>query len=220
MNAFRTSWLRFSVAAAFLIVASAFLALRSRAEVVPPHKMLSEFPREVDGRIAKDQQLTPEALAVLGPGDFMVRDYLDPAGVRFPVNLYIAYFQSQRAGDTIHSPKNCLPGAGWVPIQVDHVSLTGSGGAPITVNRYVLGNGDQKLLALYWYQAHGRVVASEYSAKLYLVADAMRLNRTDGALVRILTPVEPGERSIDAAQVRTTEFAEKVIPALDQYIPR
>ncbi|HET9400038.1 MAG TPA: EpsI family protein [Candidatus Acidoferrales bacterium] len=219
MKTFRASWLRFSVAAAFLIVASVFLTLRSRAEIVPAHKILADFPRELDGRIAKEQQLSAEALAVLGPGDFMVRDYIDPAGVRYPVNLYIAYFQSQRTGDTIHSPKNCLPGAGWVPVQVDHVSLTGSDGGPITVNRYVLGNGEQRLLALYWYQAHGRVVASEYSAKLYLVADAMRLNRTDGALVRILTPVERGE-NIDAAQVRTTEFASTVIPSLDQYIPR
>lgn len=220
MRSFRTSWFRFSIAACLLLFASVFLTLRSRAEIVPPHKTLAEFPREIDGRIAKDQQLTPEALAVLGPGDFMVRDYIDAAGARFPVNLYIAYFQSQRTGDTIHSPKNCLPGAGWTPLQVDQVSLAGADGAPITVNRYVLGNGDQKLLALYWYQAHGRVVASEYGAKFYLVADSMRLNRTDGALVRILTPVEPGETSINAAQARVTGFANAIIPSLDQYIPR
>ena len=220
MRSLRASWLRFSIAGGVLLAASIFLALRSRAEIVPARKTLSDFPKEVDGRVSKELELSPEALAVLGPGDFLVRDYLDSAGGRYPVNLYIAYFQSQRTGDTIHSPKNCLPGAGWTPLQVDHVSLPGAGGAPISVNRYVLGNGSDKLLALYWYQAHGRVVASEYSAKFYLVADAMRLNRTDGALVRVLTPVEPGETSIDAAQARVTEFAEKIIPSLDQYIPR
>jgi len=216
----RVSWLRFSIAATLLIVTGIFLALRSQAEIVPTHKALSEFPREVDGRTAKDLELSPEALAVLGPGDFLVRDYADLAGQRYPVNLYIAYFQSQRTGDTIHSPKNCLPGAGWTPLQVDRVPLRGPQGEAITVNRYILGNGDQKLLALYWYQAHGRVVSSEYTAKLYLVADAMRLNRTDGSLVRVLTVIEPNSQSYDAAQKRVTDFAESIIPQLDQYIPR
>jgi EpsI family protein len=219
MLSVRTSWLRFSLAAALLILAAAFLELRSRAEIIAPRVPLAQFPYQIDGRIGRDQPITQDVLDVLGPGDFLMRDYEGSARKLIPVNLYIAYFQSQRTGDTIHSPKNCLPGSGWSPIQSDHISLTGPGGNPIRVNRYVLANGDQKLLALYWYQAHGRVVASEYSAKFYLVTDAMRLNRTDGSLVRIITPIVSESDSV-AAEARVEQFASSIFPSLDQFIAR
>jgi len=215
----RTSWFRFSLAALLLILAAAFLDLRSRAEIIAPRIPLAQFPDQIDGRIGSDQPITQDVLDVLGPGDFLMRDYEDSAKKLIPVNLYIAYFQSQRTGDTIHSPKNCLPGSGWSPVQSDQISLTGPGGLPITVNRYVLANGDHKLLALYWYQAHGRVVASEYSAKFYLVADAMRRNRTDGSLVRIITPIM-SEADSGAAEARVEHFASSIFPSLDQFIPR
>lgn len=215
----RTSWFRFSLAALLLILAAAFLGLRSRAEMIAPRIPLAQFPNQIDNRIGTDQPITQDVLDVLGPGDFLMRDYEDSAKKLIPVNLYIAYFQSQRTGDTIHSPKNCLPGSGWSPIQSDQISLTAPGGQPITVNRYVLANGEHKLLALYWYQAHGRVVASEYSAKFYLVADAMRLNRTDGSLVRIITPIM-SESDSSAAEARVEQFAASIAPSLDQFIPR
>ena len=94
------------------------------------------------------------------------------------------------------------------------------GGNSLEVNRYILGMGDQRMVVLYWYQAHGRAVASEYSAKFYLVADAMRLNRTDGALVRVLTPVANGSETLDDAERRAVSFAQLIIPSLDSYIPR
>jgi EpsI family protein len=213
-----SSWLRFSAAAVLLVCAAAFLSLRSRAEVIPRHKSLAEFPNQVGDWRGQDQPLSAETLAVLGPGDFLTRLYQNG---RDPfVSLYIAYFSSQRSGDTIHSPKNCLPGSGWTPVSTDRISLTGADGRLIVINRYILANGAQRLLALYWYQAHGRVVASEYSAKFYLVADAMRMNRTDGALVRILTPIENGGQAIEAAQVRAEAFAHLIIPSLDQFVPR
>jgi EpsI family protein len=137
------------------------------------------------------------------------------------MDLYIAYFPSQRTGDTIHSPKNCLPGAGWAPLESSHIHLQHpAGGSPLEVNRYILGMGDQRMLVYYWYQSHGRAVASEYSAKFYLVADAMRLNRTDGALVRILTPISTGKETVEDAERRAFGFAYSVVPLLDDYIPR
>ncbi len=213
-----SSWKRFSVAAAFLVAAAAFLSLRSRAEVIPAHKGLAEFPEQVGDWVGQDQPLSAETLAVLGPGDFLTRLYQNGRGP--VVSLYIAYFASQRTGDTIHSPKNCLPGAGWTPLSTDRIPLTEPDGKLVTVDRYILANGGQRLLALYWYQAHGRVVASEYSAKFYLVADAMRMNRTDGALVRILTPIGNDDQGIATAQTRAEQFAHLIFPALDQYIPR
>src|SRR5262249_2840447 len=120
---------------------------------------------------------------------------------------------------TIHSPKNCLPGAGWTPVQSDRIPLQRADGSRMTVNRYILGNGEHKLLALYWYQAHGRVVASEYDARFFLVADAIRMNRTDGSLVRILTPIASAADST-SAEARAEQFAKSILPDLDQFIPR
>jgi EpsI family protein len=133
--------------------------------------------------------------------------------------LYIAYFPSQRAGDTIHSPKNCLPGAGWIPAETSHIWIEPPDGKKIEVNRILVTKGAERALVLYWYQAHGRVTPSEYGAKYYLVADAIRMNRSDGALVRIITFMKSGE-SVREAETTAIGFAQLVSPMLDSYIPR
>jgi len=212
--------LRFLWPALFLALAVLFLQLRSRAEVVPQHKPLAEFPQRLGDWIGRDVPIPANFLAVLGPGDFLTREYVQPQARVPGMNLYIAYFPSQRQGDTIHSPKNCLPGAGWVPLTSTHMYLQQTGGPPLQVNRYVLGEGSERMFVLYWYQAHGRAVASEYTAKFYLVADSIRLNRTDGALVRILTPVATRIESVEDAERRAVSFASLLIPRLDDYIPR
>src|SRR5208282_839736 len=136
---------------------------------------------------------------ILGPGDFLLRDYHDQSGQNPDVNLYIAYFPSQRAGDNIHSPENCLPGSGWSwnkrPSTV--VSLPGHGHFP--VSSAIIAKGDDRRLVIYWFWAHDRGVASEYAEKFYLVVDAIRLHRSDGALFRVVTPMQPDETE-DAAQ--------------------
>ena len=93
----------------------------------------------------------------------------------------------------------------------------GSGGS-IPVNRYIIQKGADRQLVIYWYQAHGRAVASEYWAKFYLVADAMRMNRTDGALIRIVTPIAFGE-SPESAEERAAQFAQRIAPSLSMYVP-
>src|SRR5262249_30001842 len=153
-----------------------------------------------------------DQLEVLGPGDFLLRIYRSRS-VTEPVDLFLAYFPSQRAGDTIHSPKNCLPGAGWSPLESSRISVSLQGRAGFPANRYVIGRGADRQLVLYWYWAHDRAVASEYWAKFYLVADSIRLNRSDGSLVRLTTPIERDE-SDDAAQQRLLSFAEEAIPRL------
>ena len=150
--------------------------------------------------------MTPDVLNVLGPGDFLLRAYRTE-NERTPYNeLFIAYFPSQRTGDTIHSPKNCLPGAGWAPVESTRVPLSVPGQAPFIVNRYVIAKGGERQLVLYWYWAHDRAVASEYWAKIYLVTDSIRMNRSDGSLVRLTTHMFPGE-SVDAAMQRLVPFA-------------
>ncbi len=209
--------IRFAVTVVLLMATAAFLQTRSVLEIQPKAQPLAALPTTADGWQSVDRPVSPEVRQVLGPGDFLNRLYLRD-GDRAGVDLFIAYFPSQRAGDTIHSPKNCLPGAGWVFESSRHVPLNLPGMKPLQVNESVLAKGSDRMLAIYWYQAHGRAVASEYWAKFYLVADAMRLNRTDGALVRLVTPILPGE-TLENARSRTIEFAAHLEPRLRDYIP-
>ena len=213
------SMARFLLAALLLIVTGIFLQARTRGEVFPPRQPLQSFPQQIGSWEGADVAIDEDALQVLGPGDFLLRGYQDQQGTESAVSLFVAYFPSQRAGDTIHSPKNCLPGAGWSPVQSGRIMLSAPNHAPFAVNRYVIAKGDTRQLVLYWYWAHNRGVASEYWAKYYLVADSIRMNRSDGSLVRLMTVMEPGETT-DAATQRLLPFAGQVLPLLDNYIPR
>lgn len=210
---------RFLPAIILLIATAIFLQARTRGEIFPPHPALQSFPPQLGGWQGTDVPIPEESLQVLGPGDYILRAYENQETPQPPVYLFIAYFSSQRAGDTIHSPKNCLPGNGWSPVQSSRTMLSMPGHAPFPVNRYVIARGDARQLVLYWYWAHNRGVASEYWAKYYLVADSIRMNRSDGSLVRLMTDMEPGE-SADAAMRRTLPFAGQLLPLMNDYIPR
>ena len=212
------SWLRFLSALLLLASAAVFLQARRGPEVLPPRQDLASFPMRIGDWTGRNTSLPSGVLDVLGPGEFLTRIYLRRLDEPY-MDLFVAYFPNQRTGNTIHSPQNCLPGAGWTPIESGRFQLPGPGDDPIRVNRYVLAKGADRLLVLYWYQAHGRVVASEYWAKYYLVADGIRSNRTDGALLRIVTPLARGEDAA-SSQRRVVEFAQLVFPELDRYIPR
>jgi EpsI family protein len=211
--------LRFILATLLIASAAIFLQAHQRAEIFPHRLPLQEFPHDLGNWTGTDVALDNDILEVLGPGDFLVRVYQNSEKIQPYVDLYIAYFPSQRAGDTIHSPKNCLPGAGWAPVDSSRVRLTLPSHAPFNVNRYIIAKGDARQLVLYWYWAHDRGVASEYWAKFYLVADSIKMNRSDGALVRITTPIQAGE-SAAAAEQRMLPFASLVEPLLNDYIPR
>jgi EpsI family protein len=212
------SWKRFLPVVLLLAGTALLLEARGLREILPPHRDLSAFPWHVADWQGTPQSLSPGELDILGPGEFLVRDYRrSPAEP--PVNLYIAFFPSQRSGDTIHSPKNCMPGSGWTPTDSSRIALQRADGSAISLNRYVIAKGATRALALYWYQAHGRVTPSEYWAKVYLVTDAIRMNRTDGALVRVVTPI-PDDSAEQAAQARTLEFVQRILPVLDDFVPR
>src|SRR5499427_1760043 len=130
----RKQW-RFAVAVFLLAGTALVLQARNGAENIPSRPPLGSFPRSLDGWNSTDISLTQDVLAVLGPGDFLLRNYSDPQGGG-NVSLFIAYFPSQRAGDTIHSPKNCLPGAGWLPVESTRIRLFLPGHAPFPANRY------------------------------------------------------------------------------------
>lgn len=210
---------RFAIVAVLLAATALFLHARSRNEFVPARTPLAEFPHQLGEWTGTDIAIQRDVLDVLGAGDFLLRVYQNPAVPQPYTDLFLAYFPSQRAGDTIHSPKHCLPGAGWLPVESSRVTLTLPGHSPFLANRYVIAKGTDRQLVLYWYLAHDRAMASEYWAKFYLVTDSIRLNRSDGSLVRVTTPLRPGETT-DAAEARLIAFAGNFSPLLDQYVPR
>jgi EpsI family protein len=212
------SWIRFLAVVVLLASTALFLRAHTRPEILPAREALASFPRQVGSWVGQDTPLQPGVLEVLGPGDFLTRIYARTPKEPY-IDLFAGYFPTQRTGNTIHSPQNCLPGAGWTPVDATRFALPRPDGSTTVVNRFVLAKGPERLLVLYWYQAHGRVVASEYWAKFYMVADAIRDNRTDGALVRIITPLASGEE-VQAGQRRAVEFAQAILPTLDRYIPR
>lgn len=215
----RAGWLRFVAALTVLLATAIVLQIRGRNEVYPPRLPLSALPHEFGAWSATDLTIPQDELDVLGPGDFLLRGYQNSQKYEPYVGVFIAYFPSQRAGDTIHSPKHCLPGAGWLPVENRRVRLAFGDTKPFNANRYVIAKGTDRQLVLYWYLAHGREFASEYWAKFYLVADAMKLNRSDGALIRLTTPLIPGENA-DVAQYRLVSFAKLISPEMNKYIPR
>jgi EpsI family protein len=209
--------LRFWLVVVLLLATAGFLRSRSGAENLPPHQELASFPLQIGDWNGREILISDDIRKILGDGDFMQRSYFRSS--REPgVDLFIGYFPTQRTGSTIHSPKNCLPGAGWVPVESRNVPLRWPDGKTKMVNRYVIQRGLNRQLVFYWYQSHDRVVASEYWAKFYMMADAIRMNRTDGALVRFITPLAPGE-SADAGQNRILGFTQEVLPLLRTFIP-
>lgn len=216
------SWLRsnlrFLLASILLLTTALFLQARSRRESFPPRTPLTSFPHQLDSWSGTDIPISQEIRDVLGSGDFLLRVYQRSVAEPY-VDLFVAYFPTQRTGDTIHSPKNCLPGAGWSPVKSGRIPISIPGTKEFMANRYVIAKGDDKQLVLYWYLAHDRAVASEYWAKFYLVADSIKMNRSDGSLVRITTPIMRGEDA-DVAQERLLSLAARIVPQLDSYIPR
>lgn len=211
------------IVACCLLAVSAFLARASRAEPTPIREPLAGLSFQIgDWRGRQDPPLEPEVLEVLGADDYTVRTYV--RGGSEVAGLFIGYFDSQRQGDTIHSPLNCLPGAGWTPTSSARASLavpaSTAPGAPdreIAVNQVVITKGLDRLFVLYWYQSHGRVVASEYWGKIYTVVDAIRLNRTDAALVRVIVPFTGADER--AAEATARAFATELFPLLTRHLP-
>jgi EpsI family protein len=211
--------IRLALLSLILLATSAFIAYASRPERIPIREPLSQLPMQI-GKW-KGQDLAPmdsKIQAVLGVDDYIDRVYYSPESV--PVSLYVGYYQSQREGDTIHSPLNCLPGAGWNPVKRGNIAVHFEDGRKIEINRIVIQKGIDRQLVLYWYQSHGRVIASEYWGKFYTVLDAIHTNRTNAAIVRIICPV-PGklaEAEIPAEKY-ATNFAKSLFPALQQFLP-
>jgi len=202
--------------------ATGLVAIKNRPEPAPVRSTFDRFPEQIQGW--SGQPLPPmdaKVLAVLGADDILNRVYVSPD--RATLGLYVGFYNSQRQGDSIHSPMNCLPGAGWEPLSRSSIAIPvamGEGATTIDANRYVIQKGLNRQLVLYWYQSHGRTVASEYWSKFYLIRDAVRLNRTDAALVRVIVPIDP--RADDGemiAERQASSFVKSMFPLLPKYVP-
>lgn len=179
-------------------------------------KQLRGFPKQVGTweQTGGDEQFDNETMAVLRASDYLLRNYRGTDGRQ--MNFYVGYYASQRDGATYHSPLNCLPGSGWIMSEPGKITIRPDGRAPFVANRYLIQNGDHKELLVYWYQGRGRAVASEYWGKVYTVVDSVRMRRSDGAMVRITTPVGKSEPE---ALLAAADLAAKASTILPGFIP-
>ena len=177
---------------------------------------LKDFPKRVGTweQSGGDEQFDNQTVAVLRASDYLLRNYRGTDGR--VVNFYVGYYASQRDGATYHSPLNCLPGAGWVMNEPGTITITPKGRAPFVANRYLIQNGLHKELLIYWYQGRGRAIASEYWGKVYTVVDSVRLRRSDGAMIRIMTPVDGSESKALQAAIDLAANSATILP---EFVP-
>jgi len=201
----------------FLLIQTAVLYSSIRTEYVPPSLPLSDVPRQIGSwNMVSEGYVDKESQAVLQADDLLNRIYKS-SSTGTQASLFVAAFRTQRTGKAPHSPKNCLPGSGWTQVSSENYSIDVGEGAPIVVNRYVIVHGEERELVFYWYQSRDRVVADEFKAKFWVVADAMRLNRTDTALVRVIVPISNND--VASATGTASDFVRSFFRALRQYLP-
>jgi EpsI family protein len=200
---------------AVLVIQAVLFYSASHGEITPLARPLTTFPTSVGSwRMTQEGVIDKETLDVLKADDTMTRYYESPTGA---ANLFIAYFKTQRQGQSPHSPKNCLPGSGWQPSTTGRINVDVPGG-PIEINQYVVSKGEAQDVVLYWYQTQGRVIADEFAAKFYLISDSIRHHRSDTALVRVVVPIAAGKT--EEAEKVGADFVRDFFPAIKSYLPQ
>ena len=211
----------------FLLAQAALIHWASGRERAPAPPALGSFPTAFGAwRQLSEDPIAADVASQLRADQILSRTYMRtsildatlPATTGPVVGLFVAWFQSQRAGTSQpHSPKVCLPASGWIPAVTGEVTMDTAAGV-ITVNRYIVVNHGQRDVVLYWYQGWRRVTAGEWAAKFWLVADALRDRRTDTALVRVVA--QSGDGGDQAATAAATGFAQVLYPLLRENLPR
>jgi EpsI family protein len=207
---------RLLISAILLVGTFVFLQSRSVGEGVPLRRSFDSFPTSLGTWTGQDDTVfDTETVKILKMSDYIMRRYVDGDG--HSIWLYMAYWQSQRRGSDIHSPKNCLPAGGWEPVEASRLSISVPGlAAPIDVNRYLIQKDRQMQVVLYWFQAQGTVVAGELDAKVEMVRSAIFRNRTDGAVVRLSSPVYG---SVPETTVELVQYVQVLYPVLREFLP-
>ncbi len=210
MSLLRTLCLLSLLVAAFLVTLFAH-----HNQPVALNAPFAGFPMEINDWKGIPVQMDPREYDILGVEDYVLANFYRPDGI--VINFYLGYYESQKQGDTIHSPKNCLPGAGWNIIESGTVRVEiPDRKQTVTLARLLLGKGSKRQVVLYWFHSRGRVISNEYMQKIWLVMDSIFRHRTDGSFVRMVCPVSTDESH---AMKALTNFAQKIFPVLDRYIP-
>jgi len=201
----------------FLCAAAAYTTFLTQArerENVPARESFDQFPEQLGTwKLYNSQTLDQRVLGLLAPDDYISRTYINAEGR--PVFLFIAYYLSQRSGKTLHSPQNCLPGAGWEIIQRGNLSLPDKA----RINDFTIAKENDRMITYYWYQGRGRVEANEYWDKIYGVQDAVFKNRTDAALVRVMVDSSDKPGVEEASRQAALDFINQLRPELVRFIP-
>jgi exosortase D (VPLPA-CTERM-specific) len=187
-------------------------------EKIPIKKSLIQFPVELNGWHGSLQTMEQKFVDTLDLSDYVIVDYENPQGRN--VNFYVAYYESQRKGESIHSPATCLPGGGWIFNEAGTtvIPMGESGDGFMPVNRAFMQKLDQRQLSYYWFPQRGRILTNAYQLKIFAFWDALTRQRTDGALVRVITPVYEFEELADA-EARLQGFVREVVPILTEFLP-
>jgi EpsI family protein len=217
VNFLRGKYVRI-VTAVLILQGIVFYSVALRAENTPAISPLADFPTDIAGwQMYKDVKIEQETLDVLKADDTLNRIYLSPAHDASTF-LFVAFFKTQRYGQSPHSPKNCLPGNGYEPIESGLLSVAVPGRSePVRVNRYLTARGEERSVTLYWYQTHDRIIAGEFAARFWLIADSIQYHRSDTSLVKIVVPVRDGDA--DAATRTAVDFMKVMFSPLVRQLP-
>lgn len=200
-----------------VVFASTFLT--ERKEIAPPRAIFVDFPMQFDGWVGTALALEKQYVDALRFDDYVLADFRSHKGQS--VTFYVAYYHSQRKGQSAHSPQSCLPGGGWEIASMNGADIPAGGGmarSSVHVNRAVIQKGSHKQVVWYWFKQRDRILSDEYLVKFFLFWDAVTRGRTDGALVRVSSVVGPGETEKLVDQ-RLLQLVSAVEPELNRYVP-
>ena len=193
-------------------------------KAVPIAGPLSSVLDDMPGLTFVNQVLSPSEQRVAGMTDYVARAYRRDSTVAF--TTFVSYYARQTKGNTIHSPRNCLPGAGWEIVSGGTHEVTVEGETH-PINRYILKNGSSTAVAYYWYQGRGRVTANEYRVKWNLMRDAAVYGRTEEALVRLVIPLrvnpvaaDEAAKALRAADDEARTVAARIMEDVNRILPR
>jgi EpsI family protein len=207
---------QFWLIAFILVVAIIYLKVFATIEAVPLPADIGNFSKQVGSfSMTGSSEFSEEIVQELGVDSYINRDYRDNDG--YQLSLYLGYYEEQREGSMIHSPKNCMPGSGWNPVESSVIPIRVSdSNKTYKVNRMLFQKGMDKLVMHYWYQGRNRIVANEYIDRFFLILDSIFRHRSEGALVRVIGPWDPSGKN----EQKQEQFVANLFPVLQQHLPQ
>jgi exosortase D (VPLPA-CTERM-specific) len=199
------------------LTAALHFLLPERTEVTPARESLVDFPTQVAGWYGQRTSMEEVYVEALKLDDYLMANYRRD-GEKSPLNFYVAWYDSQRSGRSVHSPRACMPGGGWQITSLEERDIEVPGSGTLHANRALIELGGSRQVVYYWFEQRGRRLSSEYLVKWYIFWDALTRNRSDGALVRLSMPVRDID-GVEQADKDIGQFAAAAVPLLRRYVP-